>query len=207
VPYRASLSAEAIVLQGPASAASGIALAKRFSLDAESGAVVVEYAATNAGPAVRSLALWEVSRVPARGITFFPTGAGTAGTLPLEQVGRGTWYEHDPSTLTDSGSKSYGDGTGGFIAHANGGILFLKTYDDVGWEHQAPEEGEVEVYGNNRYVEVELQGPYVPLEPGETTRWTVRWHLRCIPAGIAVVLGNADLFEFAERSIRVSSRG
>ncbi len=204
VPYGASLSddGEAVVLQGPPGVASGIALAKRFALDAASGAVVVEYAATNVGSRVRALALWEVSRVPPRGITFFPTGAGTAGTLPLHRIGRGTWYEHDPSVLTDSGSKSYGDGSGGFIAHAHAGLLFVKTYDDLGPERQAPGEGEVEVYGNNRYVEVELQGAYVALQPGETTRWTVRWHLRPIPAGVAVALGSADLFELAERVAR-----
>jgi hypothetical protein len=198
LPYAASLDDDGLSLVGPTNA-FGIALSKTLRLDAESGVLTVRYAATNSGDVPRSLALWEVSRVPPRGLTFFPSGAGTAGTLPLRRVGPGTWYEHDPSVLTDSGSKSYGDGTGGFIAHAHAGILFVKTFDDLGPELQAPGEGEVEVYGNNRYVEVEVQGPYLALRPGESTVFSVRWLLRPIPTGVTLALGSADLLEFAER--------
>jgi hypothetical protein len=201
-PYDASLDHGGISLVGPAGA-SGIALSKRLGLDAESSILTVQYTAKNAGDVPRSLALWEVSRVPARGLTFFPSGAGTAGTLPLRRVGPGTWYEHDPSVLTESGSKSYGDGTGGFVAHAHAGLLFVKTFDDLGPERQAPGEGEVEVYGNDRYVEVEAQGPYLALRPGDSTVWSVRWHLRPIPAAVAVAVGSADLFELAERVARM----
>ncbi len=196
VAHSAEIDGDALALRGPTCAAVGVSLGKRFSLDIEGRAVLIEYSAENRGPAARALALWEVSRVPKGGLTFFPTGEGTHGTLPLEVAGGGTWYLHRPETLTADGSKSSGDGTGGFIAHAGGGLLFVKSFDDLGPEEQAPGEGEVEIYGNTRYVEVEVQGPYVTLAPGSSTRWSVRWTLREL-AGRDLTPGDDDLFAFA----------
>jgi hypothetical protein len=197
VPYAARVEGDALVLRGPPCATLGVVLSKRFALDDAGRAVIVEYAAENVGHAPCALALWEVSRVPSGGLTFFPTGDGTHGALPLDVVGRGTWYRHRPETLTESGSKSSGDGTGGFIAHAGRGLLFVKSFDDTGPERQAPGEGEVEIYGNTLYVEVELQGPYVTLAPGVTTRWSVRWTLHPLPAGLDLTPGNDALLTLA----------
>ena len=58
------------------------------------------------------------------------------------------------------------DGVGGFVAHAASGLLFLKSFADVPPELQAPGEGEIEIYANNRYVEIEVQGPYAVIDAG-----------------------------------------
>jgi hypothetical protein len=198
--YVVEADPEAIALSGPPDGALGVALLKRFSADAATRSIVVEHGVRNVGMRPRSLALWEVSRVPARGLTFFPTGATAAGSLGVQRVGPATWYLHDPGGLTSEGAKIVADGTGGFVAHVVGRVLFVKSFTDLAPEAQAPGEGEVEIYANDRYVEVEAQGPYVTVAPGATARWTVRWSLRQLPADVRVEAGNDALLAFACRT-------
>lgn len=178
-PYDVHESDGAITLVGPPIASLGVALEKRFAVDRVRGAFEITYGIRNVGRVTRRYAPWEVSRVPARGLTFFPSGDAQAGPLPVGREGGITWYSHAPETLDDVGQKHSADSREGYLAHANAarGLLFVKTFADLPPEMQAPGEGEVEVYGNNRYVEVEAQGPYASIEPDSVVRWTLRWYL------------------------------
>jgi hypothetical protein len=197
LPFEVERDAGAIALSGPPNDRLGIALIKRFSADPARGSILAEYGIWNTSPRSQTFAGWEVTRVPARGLTFFPTGASAGGALGVRRTGAATWYAHDPSVLTPEGAKSFADGTGGFVAHVANRVLFVKSFADLPPEAQAPGEGEIEIYGNDRYVEVEVQGPYAPIEPGATARWHVRWTLRVLPAEVRVELGNEELFAFA----------
>jgi hypothetical protein len=180
VAYAATRAEETITLVGPSVTTLRVRLEKRFSLDRPRGAIEIEYSLHNPSETARTYAPWEVSRVPLGGLTFFPTGERSLGPLPVVQRGGMTWYAHAPQSLDDTGQKHSADGREGYIAHAGGGLLFVKTFLDLPPERQAPGEGEVEVYGNNRYVEVEAQGPYAPIAPGGLARWRVRWYLRAL---------------------------
>jgi len=197
---------DAIVLAGPPSDLLGVALAKRFSADRGRRSILVEHGIRNVSSRPKRFAPWEVSRVPARGLTFFPTGASAGGPLSVRRIGSATWYAHEPDGLTDEGSKSFADGTGGFIAHVVGRVLFVKSFADLPPEAQAPGEGEVEIYANNRYAEVEVQGAYATIEPGATASWMVRWSLRDLPSSVRVEPGSAELLAFAA-SVASEDRG
>jgi hypothetical protein len=121
------------------------------------------------------------------------------GSLQLEQRAGGTWYAHDPRVLSQVGEKAYGDAGLGFLAHVlPGRVLFVKAFVNLPPGQHAPGEGAVEIYGNDRYVEVEVQGPYAAIDPGAwSPPWAVRWYLRSIPAHVDPILGNADLLAFA----------
>ena len=43
------------------------------------------------------------------------------------------------------------------------------------------------------YVEVEQQGAYRPLGPGQALDWTVTWQLRRLPSSIAIRVANPEL--------------
>ncbi|HSY24511.1 MAG TPA: hypothetical protein VK841_20430 [Polyangiaceae bacterium] len=193
-PYAIERSDDAIALAGPVIGSLGVAFEKRFAVDRARGAFAITYAIRNATAVARRVAPWEVSRVPARGLTFFPTGAAHVGPLPVAQHGGMTWYAHAPETLDDTGQKHSADGRDGYLAHAGNGLLLVKTFADLPPEMQAPGEGEVEVYGNNRYVEVEAQGPYASIEPGAVLEWTLRWYLVPLAASEARI-GNPRLLE------------
>jgi hypothetical protein len=189
VEYGATLTEEVLALDGPKSPALGVAISKRFSAHASGKAIALEYRIHNRGDLPRAVAPWEISRVRPKGLSFHPKGVPSSGTLSVEEHDGIVWYLHDPSVLGDPGKKHFADGTGGYLAHVAGELLFIKSFKDVGPEHQAPGEAEIEVYANDRYVEVEVQGPYTRLDPGASLSWTVTWQLCRLPASLHVTPG------------------
>ncbi len=190
VEYVASLAEEVLVLEGPKSPGLGFALSKRFSPHSNGKAIVLTYRIQNRSDVPRAVAPWEISRVRAKGLTFFPMGAVSSGTLAVEEKDGVIWYLHDPSVLGEPGKKHFADGVGGYLAHVAGELLFVKCFKDTPPEAQAPGEGEIEVYANDRYVEVEIQGPVTRLDPGATLSWTVVWQLCRLPASLHVTPGS-----------------
>jgi hypothetical protein len=204
-PYSLVSQGDTLTLTGAPNLALGIRVTKQFSVDRVRGAMVLDYTIHNHGKTPRSYAPWEVSRVHARGLTFFPSGQPSTGPLHVERIGRGTWYTHDPDVLTEAGQKSFAYGTQGLLAHTAHGLLYVKSFPAVPSELQAPGEAEIEVYANNRYVEVEVQGPYTLIEPGASVTWTVRWCLRKLPPGIVPFPGNSELLAFAASVAQLSA--
>ena len=58
--------------------------------------------------------------------------------------------------------------------------MFTKRFADLTPEQPAPGEAEIQVYVNQgkTYIEIENQGAYTALAPGENLSWTVRWYLK-----------------------------
>ena len=88
------------------------------------------------------------------------------------------------------------------MAHAASGLLFLKSFADVPPELQAPGEGEIEIYANNRYVEIEVQGPYALIDAGASASWAITWYLRKLPVGVVASSRNAGLLDFPASVVR-----
>jgi hypothetical protein len=67
----------------------------------------------------------------------------------------------------------------GWLAYCAKGLLLVKQFQDLDASQPAPNEAEIQVYVNMRktYIEIESQGAYTELKPGEQLQWTVRWHL------------------------------
>ena len=55
----------------------------------------------------------------------------------------------------------------------------VKKFQDLDKSQPAPDEAEIQVYVNQRktFIELESQGAYTTLQPGEQFSWTVRWYL------------------------------
>jgi hypothetical protein len=101
------------------------------------------------------------------------------------------------------GSQKFtGDGAEGWLAHVAGDKLLLKTWADVPSSQQAPApEGEVEIYAAATYVELEPQGPFTQLAPGQSLEWSVRWYLRQLPSDVPVSLGSTALLAFVRELV------
>ena len=63
--------------------------------------------------------------------------------------------------------------------------------------HVRPGEGEIEIYANNRYAEIEVQGPYAQIPAGASAFWRVTWYLRKLPAGLVPSSGSVELLAFS----------
>ena len=177
-PYNAEQKNGALVLTGPTSEKFKYHITKEFRADPADGAIVVTYSITNDAAVERKVALWEISRVDNGGVIFFDAPSETItpqGLMPFTFEHGATWYQCDEARAN---RKINADGTG-WYAYANNGLLFVKRFNDLGPTCPAPQEAEIQVYVNagKTYIELEAQGAYTSLKPGESLSWTARWYL------------------------------
>jgi hypothetical protein len=187
--WQVSIEGSLLVLRSDTNQKLGFSAEQRITAEPDRGAVVIEYTLVNRGTAPRRVAPWQNTRVRPGGLTFYPStvSALPPSSLKLEPVRGIVWFAHDPATITES-RKLYGDASEGWIAHVDGDLVFVKVFPEVAREDQAPQEAEIEIYvhESGRFVEVEQQGAYVELRPGEKSSWTVRWLVRRLPAQVEV---------------------
>ena len=185
---------------------SGYRITKTLSADQRNGAVLIKYVITNISDQDKSVAPWEVTRVTAGGISFFPIG--TAGgfsksNMVTSDINDLTWFTYKPELVTGH-QKMFRNGSEGWLAHVNNGLIFVKQFPDIGIEQEAPNESEVELYANKdrTYIELENQGPYTTLRPSESVSWTVKWVLRKLPYSIPIEYGNLKLVDYVRMIIQ-----
>ena len=178
-PFEASVQDGRLVLNGQKSERFGYRIRKEFSTDPKDGAFVITYTILNESGQTRKVAPWEISRVANGGLLFFEAKsvepANNMAGLPFSFEKKGAWYVMDEAK---ENRKINADGTG-WLAFANGQLLFIKKFQDLKAGEEAPAEAEIQIYANpgKTFVEVEEQGPYTTLEDGASVSWTVRWYL------------------------------
>jgi hypothetical protein len=208
-PYTASLDGTILSLSGVPAPGLGLAVGKKFSADGQVGAVTVEYTIANRSRQARQAAPWEITRVAAGGLTFFPMGEGGPRKGPQDLLNTTivdgmAWFAYDAAAIT-ADQKLFADGREGWIAHVDGDLLLVKSFADTLPAQAAPGEAEIEIYANagHTYVEVENQGAYVSLAPGAATSWRVRWTLRKLDlASTPASAGSAPLLDLVRSLIK-----
>jgi hypothetical protein len=205
-PYEVVGTPPELEFRSRPAAALGMVIAKRFRVDPERETFSVAYTFENLSQTPRTLAPWEISRHPVGGLTFFPKGDGVEGRSTLRSLDAegAVWFDYDAGAIT-AHQKLFAHGAEGWAAHLDiaRGMLLIKTFPAIAAAEQAPGEAQLEVYADpeHTYVELEQQGPYRTLEPGEKMDWTVVWRLRRLPAAIAAKAGNRDLLALVRAMI------
>ncbi|HYQ46486.1 MAG TPA: hypothetical protein VER11_31170, partial [Polyangiaceae bacterium] len=203
LPYSAVLEDETLTLTSEVNAtAPTVSVIKKFSADLERLAIVIEYTMTNGGTEPVTVAPWEITRVAGAGITFYAEASEPVAhdpmVLPPTTLKDGVrWYEHDPSVSEPT--KFFADGKG-WIAHAAGDLLLIKSFPDLAPSESPTGEAEIEVFAAPKYVEVENQGAVKTLEPGDSLHWTVHWYARKLAT--PAVVGSADLVAYVQNQIK-----
>jgi hypothetical protein len=152
---------------------------KTFAADKTDGSIVVTYSITNEGSEPRKVAPWEVTRVENEGgLIFFDAPVDSiwpGGLMDFKSAQGASWYQADER---NENRKVNADGKG-WLAYTAKGLLLVKRFDDLSPEQPAPGEAEIQIYVNRgrTYIELESQGAYQQLQPGESLSWTVRWYL------------------------------
>lgn len=154
-------------------------IVKRFATDVTDNAFVITYSIINEGNEVRKVAPWEITRVPNEGVISFEApveSISPAGLLDFKDKDGVAYYEADEAP---ENRKVNADGKGWLSYEANG-LVLTKRFADLTPEQAAPGEAEIQVYVNQgkTYIEIESQGAYTALAPGESLSWTVRWYLK-----------------------------
>ena len=177
-PFQAEVNGFTLLLTGEKSR-FGYRIRKVFNTDPKDGAIVITYTIANESGEMRQVAPWEISRVPNGGVLFFQAKAVEPANnmegLPFIFEKGAAWYVMDEARVN---RKINADGTG-WLAFADNGLLFVKKFQDLKEGEAAPAEAEIQAYANpgKTFVEIEEQGAYTTLQPGEELHWTVRWYL------------------------------
>lgn len=166
-------------------------IVKQYNPDPKGKYIRVAYTIINKGDTERKVAPWEISRVVAdeEGLIFFdaPVESITpAGLIPFKGEAGASWYNFETGAQN---RKINADGKG-WLAYAVNGLLMIKKFDDLTPSQPAPDEAEIQVYVNQgkTYIELESQGEYKTLAPGESLTWAVDWYLiplkeKAVPSG------------------------
>lgn len=207
LPYQATVAGNVLKLTSSMDPVSGYVFTKEISGQAENASFHIKYSITNQSDQVRQVAPWEVTRVHPHGLAFFPKGTGErwGGMAELaKDMGGITWFAYEKEKIPARNTKFFSDGSEGWIAQINDDVIFVKTFPDISAEQAAPSEAEVEIYADaeRTYVEIEQQGAYQELQPGESLSWEVRWFLKKLPDRIKVEMGNESLVAYTRNLIK-----
>ena len=167
-----------LVMTSQVNAKLGYRIIKEFAADEKKGCFVITYSIRNETEVTKQVAPWEITRVPNDGLIFFDAKTADitpAGLMPFEEMNGISWYRTDTA---NENRKVNADGKG-WLAYLNDGLLMVKKFQDLNLSQPAPDEAEIQVYVNRgkTYIELESQGAYTTLQPGEALSWTVRWAL------------------------------
>ena len=168
----------ALFLQGQVSK-YGYRVCKAFTVDPSDLAFVITYSIVNESGETRKIAPWQISRVP-NGGGFLEFDAKPEGVTPADLMK--VTFAEGLATLevdvADQNRKINVDGKG-WLNFRDKGLVLTQRFPDIAQEAAAPGEAEIQVYIDARksFVEIEAQGPYTELKPGEKLDWTVRWYL------------------------------
>ena len=178
MPYTVVESGNVLRLQGPVSERFKYRINKEFATDPSDNSILVTYTITNEADTERSVAPWEITRVPNAGMVIFQApfeSITPAGLLPFKEVNGIAIYEADAAPQN---RKVNANGKG-WYTFVNHGLMLMKRFQDLEEGEEAPGEAEIQVYVNvgKTFMELECQGPYTTLKPGESLHWTVKWNL------------------------------
>jgi hypothetical protein len=174
------------------------------------GYIEIQYWIKNISDYPKSVGAWDVSRVPCGGLAFFADGG--EGKVPesnlkidLQKEGI-NWISIDKRPIEDH-QKLFSAAKEGWLAYALNGLLFIKQFPDTKPDNYSPQQGEVEIYINKEksYIELENQGAYQLLQPGELLTYNETWFLIPLPDKMMVKLGNKELSELVRQEIAENS--
>jgi hypothetical protein len=173
---------------------------KNFWASSADTTLSMHYSMVNTTGKTIKKALWELTRVPVGGLTFWPTGpGGTWGDLApaTEEINDHTWYDRESEDGT--GLKFFADGKDGWFAHVDDfGTLYIKTFEDVDRSEFANKEGEIELWVADEYIELENQSACRNIAANAQLDYEVKWYLRPLPAKIEATAGNMELVEYVK---------
>ena len=176
---------------------SGFQFEKSWNVN-KNQSIHIEYMIRNISNSTKSVGAWDVTRVSCGGLVFFPEGGAgkvpDSNLKPIIQNEGINWILIDKKPITEH-QKLFSTAREGWLAYALNGLLFVKQFPDTKPENYSPQQGEVEIYVNKdkSYIELENQGNYQLLKPGESLSYAENWYLLVIPEKFMNLLGNKEL--------------
>ncbi len=182
---------DGVRLAGPAEPPTGIRKSIVVRLDGSCPALTVQHIIENSGIAPLELAPWAITQLPLGGVALLPQALPAAqANGPRPNRNLVLW----PYTRLDDGRLHLGDNIHwvsarprpaplkvgclsdrGWAAYYRSGVLFCKRFAVQADRPYPDMHCNVEIYCNDRVIELETLGPLTRLEPGETVTHAETW--------------------------------
>lgn len=182
-------------LQAPPESISGIIKSLELSLASNAPALTVIHRLQNEGAQTRELAPWGITELPLGGVAFLPEHTTAPELGPKHRLA--VWsYTHwsDPRLeLRDDCIQVYADrpssskypsplkigylDTCGSVGYLKGHLLLVKRFRTLSEGVYPDFNCNVEVYVNDRYLELETLAPLTRLEPGQAVTYQETWQV------------------------------
>ena len=209
-PIKVTEKANGLILEQPTEPTTGIRKTIEVTMDPDEPRVVVLHRLVNEGLWDVELAIWALSVMAPGGVAVSPVPTeeiDEEGLLPNRVLilwpytdmadarwGWGRKYVMLRQDVNCEGPQKFGlSNSAGWGVYANGGTCFVKYFelDEEVFPHGYPDGGaSIEIYTNNRMLELETVGPITVLSPGCPMEHTEVWELR---KGIPEIVSEADV--------------
>ncbi len=173
-----------------AEAISGVAKSIELHLDAQGPALTLVHRLQNEGAQTHTFAPWGITQLPLGGVAFLPQPSANGGLGPNRHLALWPYTRWtDPRLqLSDEWIHVHASpqlpplkigyfNCDGWIAYAKDEALFVKRFEPQFNRPHADFDCNVEVYVNDRFIELETLGPLTCLESGQSVALTERWEL------------------------------
>lgn len=209
--YNSQITGDTLILKSKKDDLLNVEIIKMIYPNSIDTSFTIRYGILNSGDSSINVAPWENTRTFKTALLFYPQGStdSTAsnpifGNLKLVKSESINWFAFGKGSVMEKNmGKIFADGAEGWIAEANNGLILIKKFQDIPLERQAPGEGEIEIFADldHPFLEMEEQGPYTRLNPGQTLWWEVKWILRKVPEKIELREGNEKLIKYVKNSV------
>ena len=207
-PYEVIDSTTKLILKSKKDETLGLQFNKEISISEKDTSVQILYSIINSSNTNKKASPWEITRMFKGGLVFFPKGltepkAKSFDPIPYTESNNLLWYKINKNEKLNNHLLSVSDGSEGWLAYAFDGYIFIKSFEDVHPENQAPNEGEIPIYidSKSQNVEIEVQGPYTNIKPGKELLWKMKWFVRKMPNNLKTESANKELIEFVKSVI------
>jgi len=203
-PYRVLVDVSATLqLESEIEPSLGVSIVK--TIIAIDGGFRVEYTIVNQSQSIVTIAPWEISRVSG-GLSFYCASSApeAISTCSVEEAKGHYWFQYQVEHLQGI-PKVFANNSDGWLANVNHGLLLVKRFPRIPKNQIAPTEAEIEIYAHadpvNPYIELEAQGPFKAITPGQRRTWAVDWLLAALPSELDISLGSAELLDYVYRTL------
>jgi hypothetical protein len=204
--YTAKIHGDSLKLTSEIDEQFACRVSKTFLFNEDRNCLEIEYRIINEADTALEVGPWEITVVPAKGAkVFFARGEepiGANSNLVFEDKEGIAWFDYDDAALMDA-QKIYNNATQGWLAHINGDMLFVKSFDIIPANSLAPGQGNVEVYVSKKfeYIELENHGKYLRIPAGDSLTYKVKWYFRKLPAEIQKGSYSVELINFVRKVV------
>ena len=202
-PYEVIEQKEKLILKSKVEVSLGLQSIKEISISEKDTSIQILYSIINSSDKVNKVAPWEITRMPKGGLVLFPKGltspkAKSFDPIQYKEVENILWYKINKDEKLVNHLLSVSDGSEGWLAYTVDNFILIKSFTDVLPDNQAPNEGEIPIYIDSKspVVEIEVQGPFKGINPGEVFIWQMKWYVRELPVNIKPEIGNKELIDY-----------